>query len=254
MPRAGIPPAPRTSAGDPVVYFPTCGGRIFGPSDAAESHLGDVISELLVRAGYAPILPEGFDKLCCGQMLASKGMLEAAANMSKTLEAALLKASENGRIPVIMDASTCAARMQAQLASAGNGRLKVLDFHEFAHDALLPRLMIRKQPGPVALHINCSVRKTGADGKAARPAQSLRRGGDRTCGCDLLRLCRRPRLCRSRAQPARPAPYPRRTPVQLRLRHLDQPHLQEIGLTAETGLTYQSVAYLLEKCSRQETC
>ena len=31
--------------------------------------------------------------------------------------------------------------------------------------------------------------------------------------------------------------------------------LDEPGLTAETGVTYQSVAYLLEKCSRpQETC
>jgi len=29
----------------------------------------------------------------------------------------------------------------------------------------------------------------------------------------------------------------------------------EIGLTAETGRNYQSIAYLLEKCSRpQQTC
>jgi hypothetical protein len=60
-----------------------------------------------------------------------------------------------------MDASTCSARMQQHLA----GRLKLYDFHEFAVDALLPRLMISKQAGPVALHINCSVRKNGADAK-----------------------------------------------------------------------------------------
>jgi hypothetical protein len=53
--------------------------------------------------------------------------------MSDALEAALLEASNNGRYPVIMDASTCTARMQKHLAD----RLKLYDFHEFAHDALL---------------------------------------------------------------------------------------------------------------------
>ena len=59
-----------------------------------------------------------------------------------------------GRLPVIMDASTCKVRMQKHLA----GRPEALGFHEFAHDALLPRLLLKK-PGPVALHVNCSVRK-----------------------------------------------------------------------------------------------
>jgi D-lactate dehydrogenase len=44
-------------------------------------------------------------------MLASKGMAEEAEAMSNTLEAALMKASDNGRYPVIMDASACSARM-----------------------------------------------------------------------------------------------------------------------------------------------
>ena len=75
-------PAARTTEGDPVVYFPACGGRIFGPSDAGEAQLGDVIMTLLIRAGYAPRLPDGFDKLCCGQMLASKGLAEEADSMA----------------------------------------------------------------------------------------------------------------------------------------------------------------------------
>ncbi len=250
MPRAGKAPAARSAQGDPVVYFPTCGGRIFGPSSAGEKQLGDVIQELLIRAGYAPILPEGFDKLCCGQMLASKGMLEEAEDMSNTLEAALLKASDNGRIPAIMDASTCSARMQKHLA----GRLQLHDFHEFAHDALLPRLMIHKQPGPVALHVNCSVRKNGADGKLrtllkACAEQVIEPAGVTCCGFAGDRGFVVPEL------------------NQHALRHIHQDlpancrcgvstnRTCEIGLTAETGVTYQSVAYLLEQCSRPiETC
>ena len=245
MPRAGKSPLAQSGSGDPVVYFPTCGGRIFGPSDAGEQQLGDVIMTLLSRAGYAPRLPKGFDKLCCGQMLASKGMAEEADGMSATLEAALMEASENGRYPVIMDASACTTRMQQHLA----GRLKLYDFHEFAHDALLPRLMISKEVGPIALHVNCSVRRTGSDGKlkkllAACAENIIEPAGVTCCGFAGDRGFVVPELNQH----------------ALRKIHKELPancacgvstnRTCEIGLTAETGLTYQSIAYLLEKCSR----
>jgi D-lactate dehydrogenase len=249
MPQAGKSPVARRSQGDPVVYFPTCGGRIFGPASSDEAQLGDVVSELLIRAGYDPILPDGFEQLCCGQMLASKGMEEEAGAMSDALESALIKASQNGKYPVIMDASTCTARMQKHLA----GRLKLYDFHEFAHDALLPRLMIVKQPGPVALHVNCSVRKSGADAKlkkllAACVEEIIEPAGVTCCGFAGDRGFVVPELNRH----------------ALRKIHDELPgncacgvstnRTCEIGLTAETGRTYQSIAYLLEKCSRpQET-
>jgi D-lactate dehydrogenase len=247
MPTAGKAPVAKISQGDPVVYFPTCGGRIFGPASADEKQLGDVILELLTRAGYAPILPEGFDSLCCGQMLASKGMAEEAEAMSDMLESALMKASQNGKYPVIMDASACSTRMQKHLAD----RLKVYDFHEFAHDALLPRLMISKQAGPIALHVNCSVRKAGSDTKlkallAACVEQIIEPTGVTCCGFAGDRGFVVPEL------------------NQHALRHIHDElpsnctcgvstnRTCEIGLTAETGRTYRSVAYLLEACSRKE--
>ncbi|UCV10431.1 FAD-binding oxidoreductase [Dechloromonas denitrificans] len=250
MPLAGKAPVARQTQGDPVVYFPTCGGRIFGPSSASEKQLGDVVVELLIRAGYAPILPDGFDQLCCGQMLASKGMAEEADGMSRQLEAALLKASENGRYPIIMDASSCTIRMQKHVAE----RLKVYDFHEFAHDALLPRLRLTPEAGPIALHINCSVRKNGSDAKlkklvAACAEQIIEPAGVTCCGFAGDRGFVVPELNHH----------------ALRKIHDELPancacgvstnRTCEIGLTAETGRTYQSIAYLLEKCSRpQEAC
>ncbi|MBS1198644.1 MAG: D-lactate dehydrogenase (cytochrome), partial [Proteobacteria bacterium] len=83
------------TSGDPVVYFPACGGRIFGPDSAGEPSLAEVVIKLLVRAGYAPRLPENFEKLCCGQMLASKGLATEADRMSDTLIEALLKAADD---------------------------------------------------------------------------------------------------------------------------------------------------------------
>jgi len=247
MPPAAKAPVQRSAKGDPVVYFPTCGARIFGPANASDKQLGDVIQELLIRAGYAPILPEGFENLCCGQMLASKGLLEEAEGLSNTLEAALMKASDNGRIPIIMDASACSTRMQKHL----DGRLKLYDFHEFAHDALLPRLMITKQAGPVALHVNCSVKRTGADGKLrallkACVNEVIEPASTTCCGFGGDRGFAVPEL------------------NQHALRHIHNElpancacgvstnRTCEIGLTAETGRTYRSVAYLLEACSRKE--
>ena len=252
MPQAGRAPQARTSTGDPVVYFPTCGARIFGGNNSDEAGLADVVIELLIRAGFAPRLPEGFDKLCCGLMLASKGMAEEADAMSNALTTALLAAADDGQgglYPIILDASSCSARMQKLLA----GRVQILDFHEFAVDALLPRLnhRLHKKPGPIALHINCSARRTGTHEKlrtlvAACAEAVVEPAGVTCCGFAGDRGFVVPEL----------------NVHALRKIHAELPsnccegvstnRTCEIGLTEETGRPYRSVAYLLEECSREE--
>jgi len=231
-----------------VVYFPACGGRIFGANRTDEATLPEVIMELLVRAGYAPRLPEGFDKLCCGQMLESKGLAEEADSMADAVTQALQKAADDGHggyYPVIMDASTCSVRMQKKLA----GRLPLLDFHEFAHDALLPRLRLTRKPGPIALHINCSVRRTASDAKlrgvmAACVEQIVEPVGVTCCGFGGDRGFVVPELnvhALRKVHDALPANC---------CQGVSTNRTCEIGLTAETGRPYHSIAYLLEECSR----
>ena len=250
MPKAGKVPGHYSGSGDPVVYFPTCGGRIFGANSNDEATLPEVIMELLVRAGYAPRLPEGFDKLCCGQMLASKGMAEEADAMSEAVLQALLKAADDGRggyYPVIMDASTCTVRMHKYLA----GRLQLLDFHEFALDALLPRLRVTRQPGPVALHINCSVRRTASDAKlrqllAACVEQIVEPAGVTCCGFGGDRGFVVPELNAHALRKVHDA-----LPSNC-CQGVSTNRTCEIGLTSETGRPYHSIAYLLEECTREE--
>jgi D-lactate dehydrogenase len=250
MPRAGTLPAEYKGAGDPVVYLPACGGRIFGANSPQEATLAEVVMKLLVRAGYAPRLPEGFDKLCCGQMLESKGMADAADQMADAATVALLKAADDGHggfYPVVLDASTCSSRMQAHLV----GRLRVYDFHEFAHDALLPRLLIRRKPGPVALHINCSVRRTGSDAKLRRlieacVEQVVEPAGVLCCGFAGDRGFVVPELTAHALRKIHEA-----LPANCR-EGVSTNRTCEIGLTAETGRAYHSIAYLLEECSRPD--
>ena len=250
MPLAGKAPAPYRGAGDPVVYFPACGGRIFGANSQGEATLPEVVMALLVRAGYAPRLPEGFDKLCCGQMMASKGMSEQADAMSDAVSAALLKAADDGQggfYPVIMDASTCSVRMQKVLT----GRLPLYDFHEFAHDALLPRLHLTRKAEPVALHINCSVRRTGSDAKLRKVLEACARqivepAGVNCCGFGGDRGFVVPELNAHALRKVHDA-----LPANC-CEGVSTNRTCEIGLTAETGRPYRSIAYLLEECSRQE--
>jgi D-lactate dehydrogenase len=250
MPQAGKRPNAYQGGGDPVVYFPTCGGRIFGANSADEATLPEVVMELLVRAGYAPRLPEGFDKLCCGQMLASKGMAEEADAMADAVLQAVMQAADDGQggyYPVLMDASTCSVRMQKHLA----GRLKLYDFHEFAHDALLPRLRLIRQRGPIALHINCSVRRTASDAKlrlllAACVEQVVEPAGVTCCGFGGDRGFVVPELNAHALRKVHAA-----LPSNC-CQGVSTNRTCEIGLTAETGRPYRSIAYLLEECSRED--
>ena len=251
MPRAGTTPDAYTGQGDPVVYFPTCGGRIFGANTSDEASLPATIMELLVRAGYAPRLPEGFDTLCCGLMLSSKGMEVEADAMAETLIAALLKAADDGqggRYPIIMDASSCSVRMQKLVAE----RLHILDFHEFAHDALLPRLQLVRKPGPVALHINCSVRRNASDTKLravmrACVDQIVEPAGVNCCGFGGDRGFAVPELNAHALRKVHEA-----LPGNC-CEGVSTNRTCEIGLTAETERPYRSIAYLLEECSRPDT-
>ena len=252
--KRGMPPVaqlPRVhdNSGDPVVYFPTCGSRIFGADNSAS--LPEVIQTLLVRAGYSPRLPQNFDTLCCGQMLASKGMEQEACKMADALCAALIQAADDGHggyYPVIMDASPCSVRIRNHI----KGRLNVLDFHEFAHDALLPRLSITPQTAPVALHINCSVRLHSTDSKlravmAACSRQIIEPESVKCCGFGGDRGFVVPEL-NSHALRKLKAEI-----TSTCSSGYSTNRTCEIGLTSETGLSYRSVAYLLEACSRTDS-
>lgn len=248
MPRAGKPVPGGSDLGDPVVYFPACGGRIFGANHSGEPTLPEVIVELLGRAGYAVRLPEGVDQLCCGKVMESRGMVEEGDAMAEVAIAALLKAADDGQgghHPVVMDASTCSVRMQKVLA----GRLKLMDFHEFAHDALLPRLRLRRKKETIALHVNCSTRRVGSDAQLRRVLAACAENvveppGVTCCGFGGDRGFVVPELnahALRKVHEALPASC---------CEGVSTNRTCEIGLTAETGRPYRSIAYLLEECSR----
>ena len=53
------------------------------------------------------VYPENVNSQCCGMLFNSRGFKEAADVTAKKLEEALLKASENGKYPIVCDTSPC---------------------------------------------------------------------------------------------------------------------------------------------------
>ena len=93
-----------------VVYFPSCINRSMGKNSfQAEDdlQLTELTHQLLIRAGFTIIYPEALDTHCCGMPFSSKGFAEANHAQSEALETGLLKASENGKYPVLYDMSPC---------------------------------------------------------------------------------------------------------------------------------------------------
>jgi D-lactate dehydrogenase len=241
------PAAPKHA--ERVVYFPSCAARNMGPQrghDGVEM-LPTVAERLFQRAGFDVIYPGALAGQCCGQPFESKGLLEAANLKSAELEAALRDASDagdGGRWPIVFDTSPCAYRMKKYIA----GRLAIQDSIEFVHDAVLPRLNLTPQPQAVAVHPVCSVRKMGTVDKlmaiAGRcSAQVVTTDEVQCCGFAGDRGFVRPEL------------------NEHALRHLkaslpancasgySTSRTCEIGLSEQATFAYQSILYLVERCS-----
>ncbi len=146
-----------------VVYLPSCASRTMGPprDDPEQDPLPSRMENLLKKAGFRVVYPRKLASLCCGQAFESKGLMEAADAKLQEMEAVLREASRDGALPIVSDTSPCSYRLKTQLPEP----LRPLDVVEFIHDQLMDRLTFTKQPETVALHVTCSGRKMGLEGK-----------------------------------------------------------------------------------------
>ncbi|MFO7932567.1 MAG: FAD-binding and (Fe-S)-binding domain-containing protein [Bacteroidales bacterium] len=154
-----------------VVYFPSCINQSMGPAPDGngEPSLMQITVEILERAGYRVLFPERMESLCCGTPWESKGFTELADARSRQLEAALLKASDNGAIPVLCDTSPCVYRMKRVM----DGLLRIHEPVEFICDHLLDKLSVVKSKKKMAFHVTCSSEKMELEEKFRKVAGAL---------------------------------------------------------------------------------
>ena len=157
---------------DKVVYFPSCINQRMGlaKGDPAKRPLVDEMVDLLHKAGYEVVFPEGMKNLCCGMTWESKGMPDVADAKTAELEAALRKASDDGKLPILCDQSPCLHRMREKISG-----LKLYEPVEFIDKFVLDRVDITPVDECVAVHATCTTRKMGLVGTLVKVASACAR-------------------------------------------------------------------------------
>ena len=229
-----------------VVYFPSCINQTMGlaKESPVDQPLVDKMLSLLKKAGYDVIFPKNMDKLCCGTIWESKGMLDIADRKSAELEAALWEASEQGKYPVLCDQSPCLHRMRECIK-----KMKLYEPAEFIYTFLKDKLVFKPTDKPVAVHVTCSTRKMGlADTIIALAklcsTKVLVPEGVGCCGFAGDKGFTHPELNSYALRKLRP--QIEEAGVQI---GYSNSRTCEIGLTTNSGVPYVSIAYLVDECT-----
>ena len=235
-----------------VVYFPSCISRTMGnaKNSSVKENQTDVIQRLLIKAGYNIVYPNNLNSLCCGMPFASKGFIELANYKADELTKELMKISNNGEYPVLYDTSPCTKTTKEHLQKNGNEKLKVYDSVEFIHDFLLDKLPINRKEKTVAIHPVCSVTKMGLTEKLIAIAEACVTDvvipeGVTCCGFAGDRGFNFPELNESALKNLKP---------EIEKHHCSAGYSSsktcEIGLSLHGGIDYNSIAYLVDECSK----
>jgi D-lactate dehydrogenase len=232
-----------------VVYFPSCIVRTMGssPGDPDQRALFEALCSLLAKGGYEILHPPGMAGLCCGMPFGSKGFFEEAERKRRELEAALLACSRDGEYPVLFDTSPCLYTVKQKQ----DPRLTIYEPVEFIHAFLLDALKITKIPETIAVHVTCSSTKMGLREKFLAVADACAETvvvPDRVgcCGVAGDRIFSFPELNESALSALRDG-----LPAECRSGYSSS-RTCEIGLSLQSGLPYQSIAYLVDRCSARK--
>jgi D-lactate dehydrogenase len=177
--------------------------------------------------------------------------------MARTLAEALLRWSDDGRLPVVVDASSCShgilGEVGAELDEQARERferVRIIDSIEWVHDSLLPALEPERRSASLGLHPPCSAVHLGLTDKLRAIADALAEevfvpAATTCCGMAGDRGLLHPEL---------PASALRTAGEELAGRTLDacvcSNRTCEIGLQQVTGRPYGSFVLLLEELTR----
>lgn len=234
-----------------VVYFPSCINQTMGASRVKGEKTADLVPtivELCNKAGYEVIFPEGMKNLCCGMIWESKGMPDLADKKTAELEAALLKASEGGRWPVMCDQSPCLHRMRDHMKS-----LKLYEPAEFISSYLVEHLDFTPTDETIAVHVTCSSRRMGLSNViidlARRCSTNVVVPSEiGCCGFAGDKGFTHPELNKWALRKLRP-----QIEVSGATHGFSNSRTCEIGLSTNSGIPYKSIAYLVNQVTKSKT-
>ncbi len=240
-----------TQSSKTVVYFPSCVSRTMGilPNSVYKIEQISVMEKLFNKAGYQIIYPKNLGSLCCGMPFSSKGFFDEADQKSEELTKNLLNSSNFGKIKIVFDTSPCVKTIKDYLVKVNENRLKIYDSIEFIHDYLIDELKIVPKKESITVHSTCSASKLDLTDKLIAISKKC---STKVFIPDELNCCG--------FAGDRGFTFPELN--ESALKNLDKYVKEhncvngysssktcEIGLSNHSGITYQSIAYLVDECS-----
>ena len=227
-----------------VVYFPSCLNQRLGSGDKP---LINDMTELLNKAGYEVIFPEKMENLCCGTIWESKGMPDEAQRKAAELELALLKASENGKYPVLCDQSPCLHRMRHTMQ-----HLYLYEPAEFIDKFVMSEIEITPLDTCVAVHVTCSTRQMGLANTIVRVAKACAKNVlvPAEIGCCAFagdKGFTEPELNEWALRKLKPQVEKAGATMGV-----SNSRTCEIGLSTHSGIDYCSIAHLVNMCAKRK--
>jgi D-lactate dehydrogenase len=277
---ANLPPAapahmPVTArAGAAAVYLPACLNRIFGnareagpaasrqAAGAAALSLPQALVDVSARAGLPLWIPDDVAGHCCATPWSSKGYRRGREHMAAKTAAALWRWSDGGRLPVVIDASSCALGLRDEIAPCLTDpererfqRIEILDSIAWAHDRLLPELYVTRRLARIAVHPTCAVGQLGLAGKLDALARALADdvlvpAASTCCGMAGDRGLLHPELPASALRDSAAELAERRAGGEHVDAHVCSNRTCEIALQQVTGAPYESFVLALERLTR----
>jgi D-lactate dehydrogenase len=236
--------------GAAAVYLPSCINRIFGNprGDAEHPAVPEALVAISRRAGLPLWIPDDVAGHCCATPWTSKGFGPGRELMISRTSAALSRWSRGGRLPVVVDATSCAHGLIEEVVPSG---VEILDSIAWVHDRLLDRLELPRKLGSAAVHPTCASSHLGLSGKLASIAQRI---------ADEVVIPAASGCCgmagdRGWLHPELPASALRDLAAELEGRSFDacvsSNRTCEIALQQVTGRSYSSFVIALEELTRR---
>jgi len=260
MPTAAKAHLPKTSReGAAAVYFTACVNRIFGRMRGQEHKvsLQDAMVILSARAGMPLWIPEDIAGRCCATIWHSKGYREGNVAMANQIAEALWRWSDEGRLPILCDASSCSLGITSEIVThltpknrAWHAQLAIFDSVAWVHDYLLPKLEVPRKLASAVVHPSCSLNHLNLGKKlhAIAAAMAERAVTPAAAGCCAFAGDRgflHTELTRSAT--AEEAQEVRATEFAA---YLGSNRTCEVGLNLATGRNYESFVFVLEELTR----
>jgi D-lactate dehydrogenase len=172
LPGGGAPRARPRPDGEPVaVYLPACVNVMFGPSEGPGVQVS--FEALCAKAGVTLLVPEQIESLCCGTPWSSKGIPEGYAAMRAKVLPVIREATDNGRLPVVCDASSCTEGFTHMIETDPDLHVRVIDSVAFVAEHVLPVLGEYRKLESLTLHPTCSSTQMGLNPDLTRVAEAV---------------------------------------------------------------------------------